>query len=38
MPIFSPLLGALLAATVAAVPSPRQSFGFEPGADRELFD
>jgi len=38
MPIFSPLLGALLAATVAAAPSPRQAFGFEPGADRELFD
>jgi len=38
MPILTPLLGALLAATVAAVPSPRQAFGFEPGADRELFD
>ena len=48
MPDFSPLLGALLAALVGAVPfaaaaapavpSPRQAFGFEPGADRELFD
>jgi hypothetical protein len=44
---FSSVLGVLLAALVAAVPfasagapavpSPRQAFGFEPGADRELF-